>query len=126
MEIEMNTLFQKNYDGVRPLAYAMRPKTLDEYVGQEKIIGRGSVLRKLIEKGKMINSIFFGPPGSSNTISHITHSCISHITLFSKVCPPPVSTCPAQSSSSIFPISQPTLCQSAQWLHSSRIAIHGI
>ena len=29
----MNTLFQKNYDGVRPLAYTMRPKTLGEYVG---------------------------------------------------------------------------------------------
>ncbi|MEI6856458.1 replication-associated recombination protein A [Psychrilyobacter sp.] len=63
----MNTLFQKNYDGVRPLAYTMRPKTLDEYVGQEKIIGKGSVLRKLIEKGKMINSIFFGPPGTGKT-----------------------------------------------------------
>jgi len=63
----MNTLFQKNYDGIRPLAYAMRPETLDEYIGQEKIIGRDSVLRKLIEKGKMINSIFFGPPGTGKT-----------------------------------------------------------
>ena len=63
----MNTLFQKNYDEVRPLAYNMRPKTLDEYVGQRKIIGSGSVLRKLIEKGKMINSIFFGPPGTGKT-----------------------------------------------------------
>jgi len=63
----MNTLFQKNYDGVRPLAYIMRPKILDEYIGQGKIIGKGSVLRKLIEKGKMINSIFFGPPGTGKT-----------------------------------------------------------
>lgn len=63
----MNTLFQKNYDGVRPLAYAMRPETLEEYVGQEKIIGKDSVLRKLIAKGKMINSIFFGPPGTGKT-----------------------------------------------------------
>ena len=63
----MNTLFQKNYDEIRPLAYVMRPKTLDEYVGQEKIIGRDSVLRKLIKKGKMINSIFFGPPGTGKT-----------------------------------------------------------
>ncbi|MGB6127632.1 MAG: replication-associated recombination protein A [Psychrilyobacter sp.] len=63
----MNTLFQKNYDGIRPLAYAMRPETLDEYIGQEKIIGKGSVLRKLIEMGKMINSIFFGPPGTGKT-----------------------------------------------------------
>jgi len=63
----MNTLFQKNYDGIRPLAYLMRPKILDEYVGQRKIIGKGSILRKLIEKRKMVNSIFFGPPGTGKT-----------------------------------------------------------
>jgi len=63
----MNTLFKKNYDVIRPLAYTMRPETLDEYIGQKKIIGKGSILRKLIEKGKMINSIFFGPPGTGKT-----------------------------------------------------------
>lgn len=63
----MNTLFKKNYDRVRPLAYSMRPTVLSEYVGQEKIIGKGSILRKLIDKGKMVNSIFFGPPGTGKT-----------------------------------------------------------
>ncbi|MCK5779465.1 MAG: replication-associated recombination protein A, partial [Psychrilyobacter sp.] len=60
----MKTLFQKNFDNARPLAYSMRPKTLEEYVGQEKIIGEKSILKKLINKGKMVNSIFFGPPGT--------------------------------------------------------------
>ncbi len=63
----MKTLFQKNYDNIRPLAFEMRPKTLKEYVGQDKIIGEKSLLRKLITKGKMVNSIFFGPPGTGKT-----------------------------------------------------------
>lgn len=63
----MKTLFQKNFDNARPLAYSMRPKTLEEYVGQEKIIGEKSILKKLINKGKMVNSIFFGPPGTGKT-----------------------------------------------------------
>ncbi len=63
----MKSLFHGNYDNIRPLAYQMRPKTLLEYVGQEEIIGEKSVLRKLITKGKMINSIFFGPPGTGKT-----------------------------------------------------------
>ena len=63
----MNTLFQKNFDNIRPLAYSLRPKSLDEYIGQDKIIGKGRVLRKLIEKGKITNSIFWGPPGTGKT-----------------------------------------------------------
>ncbi len=63
----MRSLFQGNFDRIRPLAYQMRPKNLDEYVGQEEVIGRRSVLRNLIDKGKIVNSIFFGPPGTGKT-----------------------------------------------------------
>lgn len=63
----MKTLFYKNFERVKPLAYSMRPKNLDEYIGQGKIIGEGRILRKLLEKGKMVNSIFFGPPGTGKT-----------------------------------------------------------
>lgn len=63
----MRSLFQGNFDKIRPLAYQMRPKNLGEYVGQEEVIGERSVLRNLIAKGKMVNSIFFGPPGTGKT-----------------------------------------------------------
>lgn len=45
----------------------MRPKNLDEYIGQEEVIGPRSVLRNLISKNKMVNSIYYGPPGTGKT-----------------------------------------------------------
>jgi len=63
----MKSLFHGNFDKIRPLAYQMRPKNLTEYVGQEEVIGSRSVLRNLIDKGKIVNSIFFGPPGTGKT-----------------------------------------------------------
>lgn len=56
-------LFENNYEKVKPLALKMRPTTLDEFIGQEKILGKGGILRKLIEKQTISNCIFFGPPG---------------------------------------------------------------
>jgi putative ATPase len=50
-----------------PLAARMRPRTLEEFVGQEHIIGRGRVLRKAIESGQMPSIILWGPPGSGKT-----------------------------------------------------------
>lgn len=50
-----------------PLSYVMRPTTLDDFVGQEKILGNNGPLKKLIETGRIFNSIFFGPPGSGKT-----------------------------------------------------------
>ncbi|MDO9068031.1 MAG: replication-associated recombination protein A, partial [Deltaproteobacteria bacterium] len=47
-----------------PLADRMRPRTLDEVVGQEHLIGPGKVLRNLIESGQIPSLIFWGPPGS--------------------------------------------------------------
>jgi putative ATPase len=50
-----------------PLAARMRPRTLDEYVGQEHIVGPGKILRRLIEAGQLPSIIFWGPPGSGKT-----------------------------------------------------------
>ena len=51
----------------RPLAEILRPKTLDEVYGQEHILGKGAVLRRLIESGKMPNMVFYGPSGTGKT-----------------------------------------------------------
>jgi len=50
-----------------PLAARMRPRTIDEVVGQEQIIGKGRLLRRAIEADKLSSLIFFGPPGSGKT-----------------------------------------------------------
>ena len=48
---------------MQPLAERMRPKTLDEYVGQEHLVGKGAVLRRAIETGRLPSFILWGPPG---------------------------------------------------------------
>jgi putative ATPase len=50
-----------------PLAVRMRPRTLEEMVGQEHIVGEGSALRASIESGRPHSSILYGPPGSGKT-----------------------------------------------------------
>ncbi|MDX1408946.1 MAG: AAA family ATPase, partial [Saprospiraceae bacterium] len=50
-----------------PLAERMRPKALDELVGQTHLLGRDAVLRKAIERGKIPSMIFWGPPGVGKT-----------------------------------------------------------
>ena len=50
-----------------PLAEILRPQTLDEYVGQSHLVGRGAVLRTLIESGRIPSMIFWGPPGTGKT-----------------------------------------------------------
>ena len=51
----------------QPLADLLRPKTLDEVYGQEHILGKGAVLRRLIDSGKIPNMIFYGPSGTGKT-----------------------------------------------------------
>ncbi len=51
----------------QPLADRIRPKTLDEVVGQEHILGEGKMLRRIIESGKIPNLIFYGPSGIGKT-----------------------------------------------------------
>jgi putative ATPase len=51
-----------------PLAARMRPRTLDEFVGQEHIVGQGRLLRRAIEADRLFSSlIFWGPPGTGKT-----------------------------------------------------------
>lgn len=51
----------------QPLAERMRPKTLDDYIGQKHLVGTGKVLRKMIESGNVSSFILWGPPGVGKT-----------------------------------------------------------
>ena len=50
-----------------PLAARMRPRNLDEYIGQEHIVGKGRLLRRAIQADRLSSVIFFGPPGTGKT-----------------------------------------------------------
>lgn len=50
-----------------PLAARMRPRTLDEFIGQEHITGKGKILRRAIESDEIQSCIFYGPPGSGKS-----------------------------------------------------------
>lgn len=52
---------------VPPLAERLRPKTLDDYIGQEKLVGPNAVLRKMIDSGHLSSFILWGPPGVGKT-----------------------------------------------------------
>ena len=51
----------------QPLAERLRPRTLDEYIGQEHLVGEGAVLRKMIDAGRIPSFILWGPPGVGKT-----------------------------------------------------------
>lgn len=51
----------------QPLAERLRPVTLDDYIGQEHLVGEGAVLRKMIESGKISSFLLWGPPGVGKT-----------------------------------------------------------
>jgi putative ATPase len=71
----------------RPLADRMRPRTLDEYVGQTHLMGAGSLLRRAIEADQLFSMIFWGPPGSGKTtLARIIAGAVqSHFASFSAV-----------------------------------------
>jgi putative ATPase len=63
-----NDLFSSAYDPSRePLAARMRPRTLDEFVGQDHILGPGRLLRRAIQADRLSSIIFSGPPGTGKT-----------------------------------------------------------
>lgn len=63
----MESLFMTNNLYKKPLADRMRPKTLDDFVGQEKAVGKASPLRRMIEKDALQSVLFYGPPGTGKT-----------------------------------------------------------
>jgi len=75
--MEQVTLFEDNKN--QPLASRLRPRNLDEFVGQQHLIGEGKILRKLIENDSITSIIFWGNPGIGKTtlariIANKTHS----------------------------------------------------
>ncbi|MCR5346859.1 MAG: replication-associated recombination protein A [Fretibacterium sp.] len=63
--MEDRTLFEREAD--QPLAARLRPRTLEEFVGQTHLLGAGKVLRRLIEEDRISSMIFWGPPGVGKT-----------------------------------------------------------
>ncbi len=66
-----------------PLADKLRPQKLSEFVGQEHLVGKNGIIRKLIEKDQLVSMIFWGPPGSGKTtlakiIANLTKSHFIH------------------------------------------------
>ncbi len=70
-----------------PLAARMRPRTVDEYIGQQHILGEGKPLRKLVQTGKAHSMILWGPPGTGKTTlaEMIANHCNAHIERISAV-----------------------------------------
>ncbi|MCH7926191.1 MAG: aminotransferase class V-fold PLP-dependent enzyme, partial [Planctomycetes bacterium] len=56
-----------NRSRVTPLAVRMRPRTLDEFVGQQAFIGDGKLLRRMLEADRITSALFYGPPGTGKT-----------------------------------------------------------
>jgi putative ATPase len=67
-----------------PLAERMRPRSLDDFVGQQDVLGEGKILRKIIEKGRLETSlIFWGPPGcGKTTIAHLIAASVDAFFVF--------------------------------------------
>lgn len=60
------------FEGKNPLSARLKPKDFSEFVGQEQVVGEGKPLRRLIERGKILSSIFVGPPGTGKTaLAHL-------------------------------------------------------
>ncbi len=58
---------KKNLERAKPLASRMRPRNLDEFVGQSHVLGEGKLLRKLVDADRLGSIILFGPPGTGKT-----------------------------------------------------------
>ncbi|MFL0252523.1 replication-associated recombination protein A [Clostridium neuense] len=65
MNYIQGSLFEKRVNN--PLANRVRPKKLDEYIGQQHLLGKGKALRNMLESGNLTSMIFWGPPGVGKT-----------------------------------------------------------
>src|SRR5437588_5338528 len=82
--VSQPTLFAHSSE---PLAARMRPRTLDDFLGQERLLGPGKALGELIRRGDVASCIFWGPPGSGKTTLAriIAHYTARHFEPFSAV-----------------------------------------
>lgn len=69
---------------VEPLAVRIRPRTLEEFVGQQHVLGPGKLLRRLLDADRLASAVFFGPPGSGKTtvarvIANRTHAAFESL-----------------------------------------------
>ena len=60
-------LFDQDLEEFKPLADKMRPKNLDEFFGQQSLVGENSAIKKMIETDNISSMIFWGPPGVGKT-----------------------------------------------------------
>lgn len=61
-----------------PLAERLRPQNLDEFIGQKHLVGKGAVLRRMIDAGRIPSIIFWGPPGvGKTTLAHIISNTVN-------------------------------------------------
>ncbi|MEX0885489.1 MAG: AAA family ATPase, partial [Phycisphaeraceae bacterium] len=58
---------QQRRQAVEPLAVRMRPRSLDEFVGQQHFLGPGKMLRRMLEADRLTSVLFYGPPGTGKT-----------------------------------------------------------
>ncbi|MDE6185609.1 MAG: AAA family ATPase, partial [Lachnospiraceae bacterium] len=77
--MEQLSLFTQEMNLSAPLASRLRPQILDDYIGQEHLVGKGKVLRQMLEKDMISSMIFWGPPGVGKTtlariIAHTTRA----------------------------------------------------
>ncbi len=63
----MNIFDEENEISYKPLAEKMRPTTLEEFFGQEELVGDNQAIRKMIETDTISSMIFWGPPGVGKT-----------------------------------------------------------
>ena len=65
--MRQQSLFESSSPAASPLASRLRPEDLDEFVGQQHLLGEGKVLRRLIDQDQISSMIFWGPPGVGKT-----------------------------------------------------------
>lgn len=65
--MEQLSLFTEEINRNAPLASRLRPETLDDYIGQQHLVGEGKVLRRMLDKDMISSMIFWGPPGVGKT-----------------------------------------------------------
>jgi putative ATPase len=72
MEMDLFSVAAGERERRAPLADRMRPRTLDEFIGQEHLVGKGKLLRRMIEADRVTSIILYGPPGTGKTtLAHI-------------------------------------------------------